>query len=52
MNQEVENKETVRTSNFYYIHTNWKIYNLVFINDDTLEGGIKIYDVAAIKNQR
>ena len=42
----------VKTFNPHYVHTNWKIYGLVFVNDDTLEGDIKMYDVVAIKNQR
>ncbi len=49
---EEEQKEQVKAFNPNYVHTNWKVYKLVFINDDTLEGNIKMYDVLAIKNQR
>jgi hypothetical protein len=47
---EEEQKEQVKAFNPNYVHTNWKVYKLVFINDDTLEGNIKMYDVLAIKN--
>ena len=36
----------------YVTNTNWKQFNLIFINDDTLEGEIKMYDCAAIKGKR